>query len=448
MNDQLNTCDICGQQHDDLTTVANGDRVCPDCLQDYVQCDNCGEWFPDDELTTVRGGGLVCEDCLDFYDYCEHCGEYVPEQDAVVVQGRYGPETWCESCAADDALCCDDCGEWFTSDQISLDDGETHICGGCSENWIVCQDCEAVVNIDNAQCIRDAWYCDSCAEDHHSAVHDYSYKPTPIFGHCLGDGDDALTFGVELEVDNGDDVDATAQLVEDLGGGRVYIKHDGSLDDGFEIVSHPGTLAHHMQEMPWSDLCRACLDDGFRSHDAGTCGLHIHVGRRQLGQDGLERGQTAAKLTILAARLWPQLVTFSRRTDGQLERWASRPRLDLVGTTAEELLIAARDTKYDGRYQAVNLTNTTTIEFRIFRGTLKRDTIVASLQLVDDLCKYAMAHDVEDCRAASFKDVVAVHPWKELTAYCQDRGLLPAPAPAPDPLPGQSILAGLCPSLA
>jgi len=36
--------------------------------------------------------------------------------------------------------------------------------------------------------------------------------------------------------------------------GNAYCKHDGSLNDGFEIVTHPMTLDYHLHRMPWEEL--------------------------------------------------------------------------------------------------------------------------------------------------------------------------------------------------
>lgn len=46
---------------------------------------------------------------------------------------------------------------------------------------------------------------------------------------------------------------------------------------------------------------------------------------------------------------------------------------------------------YAGRYTAVNLTNADTIELRLFRGTLKPNTLIATLQLVNHLCAVAIS---------------------------------------------------------
>lgn len=72
-------------------------------------------------------------------------------------------------------------------------------------------------------------------------IQDYYYKPEPIF---YGEG--CRFFGVELEIDYGGESDSSARAILDVANGNgleyLYCKHDGSLDDGFELVSHPMTL--------------------------------------------------------------------------------------------------------------------------------------------------------------------------------------------------------------
>lgn len=419
MNEKIiYTCADCGHEftREELVEVANGDLICPDCLDNYAQCDDCGEWARKDDLTCVANGDYVCQDCLDSgYSYCDHCDQWVSSDDIVSIND--GDEYWCQSCADEDARRCDDCGDWYTDRNIYHDDGDRHICRNCADNWVTCVDCGRVTWRDDAYESCGDWYCDYCYVDRHGcAIHDYGYKPDPVFGRRSGEAPDALTFGVELEVDGGDDPDETASDVEDIAEGRVYCKHDGSLNKGFEIVSHPGTLAHHMYDMRWKGICAKCENADFRSHDTETCGLHIHVGKKQLGAECDDREAVAARLVVLAARLWSDLVVFSRRKESRLEEWAACPNVDI--TCPIDLQERALRTQRYGRYQAVNLTNSSTIEFRLFRGTLKRDTIIASLQLVNNLCKYAMSHDMETCRNAVFTDIVDVHAYRELVAYC------------------------------
>ena len=93
--------------------------------------------------------------------------------------------------------------------------------------------------------------CGACYSQRHSsgAIEDYYYTPAPVFR-----GDGPRFFGVELEIDEGGEMDSRADellRIANHEGALIYCKHDGSLDDGFEIVTHPMSLACHPTEMPW-----------------------------------------------------------------------------------------------------------------------------------------------------------------------------------------------------
>ncbi|MCU6720217.1 amidoligase family protein [Porcipelethomonas ammoniilytica] len=57
----------------------------------------------------------------------------------------------------------------------------------------------------------------------------------------------------------------------------LYIKSDGSLDYGMELVSHSCSLEYYRQGMNWQKLMRKAAELGYRSHNTKTCGLHVHI---------------------------------------------------------------------------------------------------------------------------------------------------------------------------
>ena len=59
-----------------------------------------------------------------------------------------------------------------------------------------------------------------------------------------------------------------------------------------------------------------------------------------------------------------------------------------------------------GRYVAVNLENYETIEFRLFRGTLRYETFIATLQLVNEICNIAIALTDRELENLSWSDFV------------------------------------------
>lgn len=153
-------------------------------------------------------------------------------------------------------------------------------------------------------------------------IHDYSYKPDPEFK-----GEGKRYFGVELEVDYGGKDNDNAKEVLDIANydrENIYIKSDGSLDDGFEIVTHPMTLNYHINLMPWEEVMRKLIRMGYKSHKAGTCGLHIHINRTAFGDTYDEQENVVARILFFIEHHWDKILKFSRRTEVQMERWAAR----------------------------------------------------------------------------------------------------------------------------
>ena len=182
----------------------------------------------------------------------------------------------------------------------------------------------------------------------------------------------------------------------------MYIKHDGSLNEGFELVTHPMTLSYHCSEFPWEELTREAVRLGYRSYQTSTCGLHIHVNRDSLGDTIQQQEEVIARILYFFEEHWNELVRFSRRKPKQLSRWASRyGRKD----DPKELMDKAKRT-FD-RYTGVNLTNHDTVEFRIFRGTLRCQTILAALQLVDEICRTALVFSDEELPGMSWSGFVS-----------------------------------------
>lgn len=161
---------------------------------------------------------------------------------------------------------------------------------------------------------------------------------------------------------------------------HLYCKHDGSLNEGFELVTHPMTVEYHCAQMPWREVLTCLKEMGYRSHQTSTAGLHIHVNRDSLGSTWQEQEETIARILYLVEKFWEELVKFSRRSLSQLDRWAARYGFK---ECPKDILKCAKGGY--GRYASVNLCNENTIEFRIFRVRLLtphscRHTYVSQMQ--------------------------------------------------------------------
>ena len=355
---------------------------------------------------------------------CYICTNEFAEEECTEFDARH----LCAACLDDETFICDRCDDRFWNDE-NHGDSETQLCEHCyDEAYTRCEECNCVIHTNEAYYIEDDdeySYCSYCYERHKSKryIHDYSYKPVPIFH-----GDSAVNryFGVELELDVGgtDNENAYELLCEanDNVEDHIYIKRDGSLHNGFEIVTHPMTLDYHMNNMNWEALTRRALELGYKSHKTDTCGLHIHVNRTAFTDDYKMQESCIGRVLFIVERFWQELLRFSRRTENQICQWANRYGYSKY---PDEILNTAKKSGYN-RYTCVNITNTNTIEFRIFRGTLKTNTIIATLQMADYICDMAVSmcdENIEKLSWCTFVEGIDPAKYPELVTYMKERRL-------------------------
>ena len=113
-------------------------------------------------------------------------------------------------------------------------------------------------------------------------------------------------------------------------------------------------------------------------------------------------------------------MKFSRRTKKSLDRWAAK--YATISNTSEETYKKAKDKRL-GRYTAVNLENSDTIEFRLFRGTLRYTTFIAALQLVNQICNTAIELNNTEFEAMTWNDFVSGIHDEELINYLKSKRL-------------------------
>ena len=215
--------------------------------------------------------------------YCDYCGCVLDEDDGTWVE----EDLLCQDCVDEHCVTCDHCGEIIWTEDC-VEDEDIILCEECFDNhYHRCESCNRIIHDNNTNWYNDNPYCESCFDDLEDEIEEYSYKPEPVF---YGKG--KRFFGVELEVDDGGKDNENARTLKDVANYRhdhIYIKSDGSLDDGFEIVSHPMTLDYHMNEMDWESVLHEAVNMGYRSHQTDTCGLHIHVNRESFGENQAEQ---------------------------------------------------------------------------------------------------------------------------------------------------------------
>lgn len=344
----------------------------------------------------------ICESCDMSYGSCDRCGNRYHEDDAVTVDG----ETWCERCSDRHAIACSDCGDRFNanSNGVTLQSGEW-ICDSCYSNgdYFTCDGCSESYGQDD---YGSDGFCCNCDEDRNdSAIKEYSDKTADRMGPF---GKGPVWFGVELEVEvpDGDPAERAQAAIDRMGDDFIVCKKDGSIDNGFEIVTAPASVEEHRKR--WTMLLQRSLF-GCRSWDTKTCGMHVHVSRCPLGH--LTIGKI---LVFINAR---ENLGFMTEIAGRTsERWA----LMYPKKVSDARL-------HHDRYNAVNLCNYNTIEFRIFKGSLKLQTVLKNIEFVHATVEFCKQAGMNGLHYRDFIRYVGRTPkmWPNLSAWMRDHGHLP-----------------------
>jgi hypothetical protein len=196
--------------------------------------------------------------------------------------------------------------------------------------------------------------------------------------------------------------------------GLAYLKNDGSLSNGFEIVTHPMTHDYYKNNAPafWETLStlRSSSDFKVKSWDTRTCGVHIHISRSGFnGGAHMHRFlnlvySNQAFYEAIAGRSSTQWAKFSDvetavrdgdRDDDGFQRWK----------TVRSFKNKLDNNRHSDRYSAVNTQNRATLEMRIFRGSVNGSTVQAYLDLAHASVEYTRELRIPDVQAGALQDV-------------------------------------------
>ena len=139
-------------------------------------------------------------------------------------------------------------------------------------------------------------------------------------------------------------------------------------------------------------------NNGFRSFNSTTCGMHIHISKENFTTWQLFRFMSFFNDNK------EFIVKLSQRDESKLRKWASlsdENRDELVHKT-----ISVKKGKDNfSRYSAINLCNDKTIEIRIFRGTLAQGSFFKNIEFCQALFEYT--RDNATVTLKGFKEYVA-----------------------------------------
>jgi hypothetical protein len=335
-------------------------------------------------------------------------------------------------------------------------------CGATGEIWDrgrygMCVNCaNAHDSADLYDDESDEYYGD-IDEGYGNGIYSYDYKPSPQF---FG-GRDGWHMGIELEISASEfNVAPIYRWAETHGCAELfYVKEDGSVA-GFEIVSHPMTR-EYFDSVPWDDFF-GMLETHWpmrgRSEPNGH-GLHVHVSRTAFPQTS-----TLARWSYMVNHYQDHVCRVARRTDSHWAQFTDIPVSLLLPyennrrnghyiqgdalscgccyeriwqqTPSARLTRQFQSRGYPERYQAVNLTNTHTVEVRVFRSTRVASEFVASVHFVAALVDFVRT--MQPCHATiqslaweTFTDFVVNHP-----VFAKDREILTGTSAASEAMQG------------
>ena len=391
-------------------------NICHDCERE------CEDTY---YVHGINSDFYVCEDCIESYDYCDY-NEYHTEYGTRTVQNTENEieddrSVWRNY----DIYECDDCGDLYRECDMHFDDYGNAICEDCyDDHYVTCCECGRIIHDYDSYWRNDCAYCEDCDPGENDFIENYGHTRYGLdFYRC---DDEPVTtkeyFGVELEVDEGDDKNECAKEIDSESGMKMYFKEDGSLgDEGFEIVSSPATLRYHLENANWEEMINKAKSYGFRSHDTSTCGMHVHVSRKAFGETYVEQELHIAILMMLESKFAEKFHTFARRYSSQ---WAKDNLIDIDKNDDYKAIKEKSDAFKSDRYYAINVCNDATVEFRCFKGTLKYTTFVATLQFVATMTRYCQQITTADVESVQWEDIFANTEYPELREYMVSRGLL------------------------
>ncbi len=324
---------------------------------------------------------------------------------------------------------CDNCDESFLGSWNITMSGE-HICNSCREaHYVTCTGCGGLVSEDDY--LVDAWgeiFCEDCYVDPESesdttsqAIWDYGYKPSPRFH---GSGEKFIGFELEVSTVHHEhgplDLPSIAgELQEEMivdGSPLVYCKEDCSLMYGFEIVSHPMTYEWMKDNADvFEPLWKIPWETELRSGNTHCCGFHVHVSRKALPPN------TLYPMLRFLFNHKNNVQTIAQRRNNTWAVWETAR--DSIMDDLDDVLREKAYRKCWGGRTAINTSNSDTIEFRIFKGTLREDRFWKNIEFVDAVTSFAaegygVSESFED-----FKSYIDCYDYPHLSAYIEERGL-------------------------
>ena len=370
-----------GHYIEDYDQIITRNDIRNGLTSDYGICENCDEICRAEDFTDTRDG-MVCGRCLDnHYCYSDVMDEWIHEDEVVYV----GDEVMTDEYRDNHYYCCESCGEWFDLERE-----------GCESD--------------------DGYYlCDSCADDYRLENGDVYYKDSgyiqeyhpDIDLHFYGNGPKFL--GCEYEVQGGG---CNSNIAESIFGDyrEFYCSRDGSLDEGFEAITHPCSPSHMLSNIDWETIVDKLDKNGYDDTEGG--GFHSHISREHFKSQS-----HIGKLIRFFSDNYQELVNFGNRTWDTANEWA-----EPTDYNEDDKFIDIYSNAKGERYSAVNVWPSETVEIRLFGCTYRPEVIRSYIQFVDIITDLANGF-YRDMTFENVRKEATERGYNELVSYMNEQGI-------------------------
>lgn len=242
-------------------------------------------------------------------------------------------------------------------------------------------------------------------------IHQFNYVPKYIKHFMPGESEDTtLLLGAEIEVGGNNNISSdndknstVKKCIQIMNGSDsdeenlIYSTHDSTVQIEFDTM--PCSLEFHKNKMNYREMFEYLDKEGYKGHDCKTAGLHIHANRSYLGKSRISQELVISKILYILEKFNDEICVIARRDNDYSE---------FAGEKQNEDSIVELYGKYKnkGKRAALNLQHKDTIEFRMFKSTLKYETFILTLEFVKNIIDYAKSVDIEEIELAKWSDLM------------------------------------------
>jgi hypothetical protein len=329
-------------------------------------------------------------------------------------------------------FCCEDCSNYFHSDEMnSTYDGDYYVCNEClSDNYTFSDNRGTYIT-------HDDWADEQEDDRNPEYEHIGSYHSSKHrLGHIPSSYDmrtPRVLLGLELEMEVQDDYDKDSRagvILESISDFRdedgirhtyCLMEEDGSLDNGFEMVTaYTGLDVHKNQLQYFKQKTR-----GLTSHNTSTCGLHVHVCKSSMttlhGAKLVLFINDPANAELVKAIARRDASGYAKFQNKKEDKHWLKDSVHSSKHKADQLCRLNSD-----RYEALNFRNEKTVEFRLFKGTLKYETMVSCLEFAFACWHFTASASTSELTTGKFLEFICSPNNRKdtrfLRAYLKEKG--------------------------